>query len=66
MICQQMTWGITHPNLAIVSARCEVAPIGAEAHAVDVKVVGVVIDKHTGASVVSAGEMSWVDGDEAK
>jgi hypothetical protein len=48
--------GTTHPNLVIVSARGEVAPVGGEAQAGDV-VVGVVIDKHTGASVVSAGEM---------
>jgi hypothetical protein len=46
-----MIWGTTHPDLAIGGAYCEVAPIGAKASAVDVKVVGksgIVIDKHTG------------------
>jgi hypothetical protein len=31
MLCQRTTWGTTHRNLAIVSAHCEVAPVGAEA-----------------------------------
>jgi hypothetical protein len=65
-----MTWGTTHHNLAIKSARCEVVPIRAEAHTLDDEVVGSVIDKHTGASMVSRseedGREKWVNGDEQK
>jgi hypothetical protein len=45
MICQQMTWGTMHPDLAINAAHCEVAPVGAEAQTVDDEVEsGVMIE----------------------
>jgi hypothetical protein len=44
MLCRRTTWGTTHPDLAIVSARCEVAPVGAEA---DLELVESVMGEHT-------------------
>jgi hypothetical protein len=53
-----MTWGTTHSDLVIGAARCEVAPVGAEAHAADGEVEsGVMIDKHTLFECGKAGEM---------
>jgi hypothetical protein len=47
MLCQQTTWGTTHPDLAIERSRCEVAPVGAEA------------DLELGESAM--GELTWFE-----
>ena len=54
MICQRTTWGATHQNLAIVSARCEVAPVGAEA---DSELVENIRGEHTLFECGSKGRM---------
>jgi hypothetical protein len=55
MVCQRTTWGTAHPNLVIVGARCQGAPVGAEA---DVGSEESVMVELTLFEWGSAGEMS--------